>query len=99
MQFHNDKTEFVAEHVIRLPHDSQVEDVLRELSSRLGAEYSGRKLRLLEVYHSKIFKVQERAACASFRHIWKFSSCADGTLGSYAVYVVSVSWSEATDVC
>lgn len=57
VHFHNDKTEFVAEHVIRLPHDSQVEDVLRELSSRLGPDYADRKLRLLEVYHSKIFKV------------------------------------------
>lgn len=62
VNFHNDKTEFVAEHVIRLPHDSQVGDVLRELSNRLGPDYADRKLRLLEVYHSKIFKVWTEVA-------------------------------------
>jgi ubiquitin carboxyl-terminal hydrolase 7 len=58
VHFHNDKTEFVGEHVVRLPRDSSVADVLRELGSRLGADYAGRPLRLLEVYHSKIYKVR-----------------------------------------
>ncbi|KAF6255465.1 hypothetical protein COO60DRAFT_1641474 [Scenedesmus sp. NREL 46B-D3] len=59
VHFHNDRTEFVGEHVVRLPRDSSVGDVLRDLGSRLGADYAGRQLRLLEVYHSKIYKVNE----------------------------------------
>jgi hypothetical protein len=55
--FHNDKTEFVAEHVVRVPRDGNVADVLAELSKRLGADYEGRQLRLLEVYQSKVYKV------------------------------------------
>jgi hypothetical protein len=58
VHFHNEKTEFVGEHVVRLPRDSCVGDVLQELSSRLGQEYAGRQLRLLEVYQSKIYKVR-----------------------------------------
>jgi hypothetical protein len=42
---------------VRLPRDSTVGDVLSELSTRLGPEYAGRRLRLLEVYHNKIYKV------------------------------------------
>eukprot|EP00879_Flechtneria_rotunda_P027398 GHRR01029346.1.p1 GENE.GHRR01029346.1~~GHRR01029346.1.p1 ORF type:complete len:247 (+),score=133.15 GHRR01029346.1:38-742(+) len=57
VHFHSDKTEFVAEHVLRLPRDSSVADVLQDLSGRLGPDYAGRRLRLLEVYHSKIYKV------------------------------------------
>lgn len=57
VHFHNDKTEFVGEHVVRLPRDACVGDVLGELASRLGEEHKGRQLRLLEVYHSKIYKV------------------------------------------
>jgi hypothetical protein len=47
----------VEEHVVRLPRDSSVGDVLGELGRRLGPDYAGRQLRLLEVYHSKIYKV------------------------------------------
>lgn len=57
IQFHNDKTEFVAEHVVRVPQDGCFGDVLAELSKRLGPDYEGRQLRLLEVYQSKIYKV------------------------------------------
>jgi hypothetical protein len=61
VHFHNDKTEFVGEHVVRLPRDACVGDVLRELGSRLGPDYAGRQLRLLEVYHSRIYKVRMHA--------------------------------------
>jgi hypothetical protein len=58
VQFHNDKTEFVGEHVVRLPRDSCVADVLKELGSRLGEEYAGQQLRLLGLYHSRIYRVR-----------------------------------------
>jgi len=51
--------------VVRLPRDSTVGDVLSELSTRLGPEYAGRRLRLLEVYHNKIYKVG--LACQSVK--------------------------------
>jgi hypothetical protein len=62
IQFHNDKAEFVGEHVVRVPRAGNVGDVLAELSKRLGADYEGRQLRLLEVYQSKIYKVTARLA-------------------------------------
>lgn len=65
IQFHNDKTEFVGEHVVRVPRDGNVGDVLAELSKRLGADYEGRQLRLLEVYQSKIYKVWAQHAVGS----------------------------------
>lgn len=59
IQFHNDKTEFVGEHVVRVARDGCVADVLDVLSKRLGADYAGRQLRLLEIHRdqSKIYKV------------------------------------------
>jgi hypothetical protein len=42
---------------VRVPRDGNVADVLAELSKRLGADYEGRQLRLLEVYQSKVYKV------------------------------------------
>lgn len=57
IQFHNDKTEWVGEHVIRVPRDGNVGDVLLEVRKRLGQEYEGRQLRLLEVSQNKIYKV------------------------------------------
>lgn len=44
--------------MVRVPREGGcVGDVLAEMSRRVGAEYAGRPLRLLEVYQSKIYKV------------------------------------------
>eukprot|EP00877_Chromochloris_zofingiensis_P003568 jgi/Chrzof1/13211/Cz07g24170.t1 len=61
INFHNEKTDFVDTHTIRLPRDSCVADVLEELRKRLGDEYADKKLRLMEVFNSKIYKVLDPA--------------------------------------
>lgn len=43
---------------MRAPRAGNVADVLAELSKRLGPDYQGRPLRLLEVFQSKIYKVR-----------------------------------------
>jgi hypothetical protein len=55
---HNDRTEFVAEHDLRMPREVTVADVLTELQRHLGEEYQGRPMRLLEVFSSRIYKVR-----------------------------------------
>ncbi|CAD7702882.1 unnamed protein product [Ostreobium quekettii] len=57
VQFHNEKCECVGEHQVRLPRDKGVGDLLGELRKELGEEYEGKPMRLMEVYHGKIFKV------------------------------------------
>lgn len=57
VQFHNEKSECLGEHQIRLSRDSGVEDLLQALKEELGEEYQGKLMRLMEVYHGKIFKV------------------------------------------
>jgi len=57
IQFHNEKSEYLGEHQIRIPRDSGVEDLLQALKQELGPEYQGKPMRLMEVYHGKIFKV------------------------------------------
>jgi len=59
VSFHNDKTEFVGELTVRVPKEGIVADVLNELSRQLGPDAAGRRLRLMEVYNSKVFKVCE----------------------------------------
>lgn len=54
---HNDRTEFVAEHDLRLPREVTVADVLTEMQRHLGEEYQGRQMRLLEIFSSRIYKV------------------------------------------
>jgi hypothetical protein len=44
-------------HTIRVARDAVVGDVLEELRKRLPPEHAGKRLRLLELLHSKIFKV------------------------------------------
>ncbi len=51
VRFHDEHTAFVGEHVIRLPRDSSVGDVLEELRGRLAEQYKQRRLRLMEVYN------------------------------------------------
>eukprot|EP00803_Ostreobium_quekettii_P004318 evm.model.scf_1518.4 EVM.evm.TU.scf_1518.4 scf_1518:22440-34055(-) len=57
VQFHNEKCECIGEHQVRLPKDKFVADLLGELRKELGEEYEGKPMRLMEVYHGKIFKV------------------------------------------
>ncbi|KAK9823704.1 hypothetical protein WJX72_004794 [[Myrmecia] bisecta] len=55
--FHNEKTEEVATHTVRLPKESVVGDVLAALALQLGPAVAARPLRLLEVFYCKIYKV------------------------------------------
>ncbi|KAG1662438.1 hypothetical protein FOA52_004019 [Chlamydomonas sp. UWO 241] len=57
VSFYNDKAEFVAEHNVRLSKEGCVADVLTELGRLLGPAAEGRRLRLMEVYNSKVYKV------------------------------------------
>lgn len=59
VQFFNSKVEMEGEHLIRLPKDKKVEDLIESLRMELGEEYDGKEFRLMEVLASKIFKVCE----------------------------------------
>lgn len=57
--FHNEKTEFVVQHNVRVPRDGCVKDVLDKLSEMLGPQKTGgQPLRMLEIYNSKLYKVR-----------------------------------------
>lgn len=57
VQFFNEKVEMEGEHLIRLPKDKKVEDLIENLRTELGEEYDGKEFRLMEITGSKIFKV------------------------------------------
>ena len=57
--FHRLNTELVEEFQLRLSKSAAVKDVLEEVRSRLGTRVGGRKLRLLELFYSQIYKVFE----------------------------------------
>lgn len=54
---YNEKAEPAGEHVLRLPLDRYVGDLLQELQRQLGQAYEGKTFRLLEVYNGRIYKV------------------------------------------
>ena len=57
--FHGLNTKLVEEFQLRLSKSAAVKDVLEEVRSRLGTRVGGRKLRLLELFYSQIYKVFE----------------------------------------
>lgn len=60
VQFFNEKVEMEGEHMIRLPKDKTVQDLIEELRCELGEKYDKKDFRLMEVLSSKIFKVEIR---------------------------------------
>jgi len=57
VSFHAPNTKLVEEFQLRLPKNATVGDVLNELKSKLGDKVKGRKIRLLELFYSQIYKV------------------------------------------
>ena len=55
--FHGEKAEEVGQHSVRLPRDSNVRQLLAELRGLLPPAYSSARLRLMEIYMCKIYKV------------------------------------------
>ena len=55
--FHGANTRLIEKFQLRLPKDAKVQDVLEELRSKLGERLKGKKLRLLELFYSQIYKV------------------------------------------
>ena len=55
--FHGANTRLIEKFQLRLPKDAKVQDVLEELRSKLGERMKGKKLRLLELFYSQIYKV------------------------------------------
>ena len=63
VNFHDERTALVGEpHTIRVPRDAVMGDVLEELRKRLPPEHASKRLRLLEVHQSRIYKVCDPAA-------------------------------------
>jgi len=58
INFHDERTQLVGEPLtVRVPRDAKMGDVLEELRKRLPKEHAGKRLRLLEVLRSRIYKV------------------------------------------
>lgn len=55
--FHGEKAEEVGQHSIRLPRDSNIGQLLAELRGLLPPAYSSARLRLMEIYMCRIYKV------------------------------------------
>ncbi|KAH7299953.1 hypothetical protein KP509_24G037500 [Ceratopteris richardii] len=58
ISFHNQKTEEVAVHNIRLPKQSVVGDVITELKKKMELSNPNTELRILEVFYHKIYKIE-----------------------------------------
>ncbi|KAH7439804.1 hypothetical protein KP509_04G077200 [Ceratopteris richardii] len=57
VSFHNQKTEEVAVHNIRLPKQSTIGDVIHELMKKVELSKPKAELRILETFYHKIYKV------------------------------------------
>ncbi|KAI9124666.1 hypothetical protein K1719_004588 [Acacia pycnantha] len=55
--FHHATKDEVVIHTIRLPKQSTVDDVLRDLKSKVDLSHPDAELRLLEVFYHKIYKI------------------------------------------
>ena len=55
--FHNLKSELQSEHMIRLPREKTIGDLIEQLKQELGDDYANSDFRVMEILSSKIFKV------------------------------------------
>ena len=55
--YHGEATEHVSTHDVRLPKESTIADVIAALRALLPPDKCPERLRLLEVFYSKIYKV------------------------------------------
>lgn len=58
VQFFNEKVQLEGRHVIQLPMEKTVHDLVQHVRSRIGREHAKKDIRLMEVLSSRIFKVQ-----------------------------------------
>ena len=61
--YHGEATEHVSTHDVRLPKESTISDVITALRGLLPPEKCPERLRLLEVFYSKIYKARPWLAC------------------------------------
>jgi hypothetical protein len=59
VSFYSGAAQFVSEHVVRLPKESTMHDVLEALKGQLGPAFATKRLRMTEVLQSKVYKVRE----------------------------------------
>ncbi|XP_047317730.1 ubiquitin C-terminal hydrolase 13-like isoform X2 [Impatiens glandulifera] len=55
--FHHSKKDEVSVHIIRLPKQSTVGDVINELKTKVELSHPNAEIRLLEVFYHKIYKI------------------------------------------
>jgi len=61
--YHGANTAEAGVHTVRLPKESAAADVCEALRAQLPASGRPTRLRLLEVFYSKIYKARRRAYC------------------------------------
>ena len=57
--FHNLKSELQSEHMIRLPREKTIADLIDQLKQELGEDYANSDFRVMETLWSKVFKVRQ----------------------------------------
>ena len=77
--FHNLKTELQSTHMIRLPREMTIGDLIDQLKQELGVEYADSDMRVMETLESTFFKVifhsnLQRMDCSASR-CWTMRLC------------------------
>ena len=57
--FHNLKSELQSVHMIRLPREKTIADLIDQLKQELGEDYANSDFRVMEILSSKVFKVRQ----------------------------------------
>ena len=107
--FHNLKTELQSTHMIRLPREMTIGDLIDQLKQELGVEYADSNIRVMETLNSRVYKVKchvnshhmDRSAirCWTARYNWNHSTRLTGPIEQKLYQKISRTLNQTSICC